>query len=184
MARMLDDELLEELERRWRVGSPWIFGRIAPGSADHEIIAAVEPRGLTLPDEVMRWFRWQNGLEPYAVIAARTFCSIAEAVERSRGWDDIDERVPRTWLNVMDNRPDVFFDCGGDPAAPSPVWFYDIDRGFPRRPKFDSIGDMVLQWVELIDAGHLVWREDHDEWDLRDDASGELRELTSNAPLD
>lgn len=185
MVHMLDRDLLDRLERRWREGSPEIFERLAPGLSDAEIRDAVGPVGFSLPEEAVRWFRWQNGSEPYPVIVARTFRSLEMSITAIEDWRSIDDDVPETWLNVMDNRPDIFFDCGGEPSAPVPVWFYDFDRGFPRRPKFQSIGEMVMQWIELIDAGHLVWRADRGGWwDLPDDAPDELLELTSNAPRD
>jgi hypothetical protein len=182
MSRMLDDELLEELERRWRERSPEIFERFAPGLSDEEIIATAAPLGLTLPEEVLRWFRWQNGTN-FPVMLASAFESIDGTVERTEIHRKLD--VPHEWLNVMDNQPYVFFDCGGDPPAPAAVWHYDVDRGLPTRPKFQSIGDMVALWIELIDSDQLLWDADgNDWWDVRDDASDELRELTTGAPLD
>jgi hypothetical protein len=184
MTTMLDADLLEQLEHRWLAGSPEVFERIAPGLSDAEIAEVARPLGFDLPDEVLRWFRWQNGSEPHPVIVARTFRSLVNAVSVTAEWQLIDEEVPQTWLNVVDNQPDLFFDCSGGAAAPARVWFYDVDRGFPKRPKFESIGEMVLQWVELIDAGHLVWRADRGGWwGHPDDATDALLELTGGAPL-
>jgi hypothetical protein len=183
MARMLDARLLEELERRWRKRSPEIFGRFAPGLSDEEVIAAAAPLGLTLPEEVLLWFRWQNGTDHASVVLASAFESVAGAVERT----EIHRRfeVPHDWLAVMDNQPYVFFDCGGGPTAPAAVWYYDLDRGLPSRPKFESIGEMVSLWIELIDSGDLIWfTERSGWWDVPEDAPDELRELTTGAPLD
>src|ERR1700754_451197 len=178
---MLDDALLEELESRWRVRSPEIFDRFVPGLTDTEITAAVAPLELRLPEEVLRWFRWQNGTDNETVMLAYAFKSVAESVERTEIHREFN--LPREWLAVMDNQPYVFFDCGGDPAAPAAVWHYDVDRGLPTRPKFQSIGDMVSLWIELIDSGELIWSEEPEGWwDVPNDAPGGLRELTTGAP--
>lgn len=183
MARMLDAALLDELERRWRDRSPEIFEQLSPGLSDEEIVAAAAPLGLSLPEEVLRWFRWQNGSEHAPVMLAYAFESIEGAVSRTTMHRRFD--VPHEWMAVTDNKPYVFFDCGGDPAGPAAVWHYDLDRGLPTRPKYASIGDMVTLWIELIDSGELVWGEDGNEWwDVAKDAPDELRELTSGAPAD
>ena len=62
----LSIELLEELERQWRVqGAPLVAG-LAPGLTDTEIDALTEPIGLRLPAEPRLWWRWHDGAAPNA----------------------------------------------------------------------------------------------------------------------
>jgi hypothetical protein len=47
----------------------------------------------------------------------------------------------------------------------SPVWHLDYSFDFdrPTPPVFDSIGDMVTFWIELIDDGQISWDAEGDE---------------------
>jgi hypothetical protein len=158
MARMLDDELLGGLDRRWREQSPALLERIAPGLSDEEIDRLAEPLGVALPEEVRRWFRWQDGSAGRQVIFARAFYSLRTGVKLSLEFVADDERIGG-WLQALDEKPYVFFDCRGDLDQPAPVWHFEYSFDFdrPTRPVFDSIGDMVAFWIELIDGGHVSW---------------------------
>jgi hypothetical protein len=164
---MLDEGLLAELERRWRDQSPALVERLAPGLSDEEIDRLVEPLDYSLPEEVRRWFRWHDGSSNRPVIFTRAFTPLRDSISLSAGFADMDETRPDDWLNVMDEKPYVIFDCRGETIAP--VWHleYSFDLDSPTRPVFESIGDMVAFWIELIDDDQIFWSSDG-EWGIRE----------------
>jgi hypothetical protein len=159
MPVLLDHQLLDVLERRWREQSPAVIRFLQPGLQDSEINRLSEPLGFPLPEEVRTWYRWHNGSSNRAIVLQRGFRTLTEDIARTLEFEEDDEAWPKGWMKVMDEKPFVIFDCRGRAAAPVPVWHfeYSFDHDHPTRPVFDSIGDMVSFWIELIDDGQITW---------------------------
>jgi hypothetical protein len=157
MPAMLDDGLLTDLEQRWRDQSPAMIPLLQPGLQDDEIERLSEPLGFPLPEEVRAWYRWHNGSSNQPIILWRAFGTLAGDVTTTLAYERDEERWQKGWIQVMDDLPLMIFDCRGGVAAPAPVWHLDYAFDFPSRPVFDSIGDMVSFWIELIDDGQISW---------------------------
>ena len=85
MPKILDNELLNNLEQRWRAAqSPVMVRLLQPGLKDDEIDRLSEPLGFPLPEEVRTWYRWHNGSSNRAIVLQRGFRTLTEDVaERS-----------------------------------------------------------------------------------------------------
>jgi hypothetical protein len=59
--RVLDHELLADLEAAWRSQGAEIAGLLAPGLGDEAMAALLQPLGLTLPEEARIWWGWHDG---------------------------------------------------------------------------------------------------------------------------
>lgn len=157
MPRMLDAELLEQLESRWRAAGATTLQRMAPGISDDEIDRIAAPLGFRLPEEARRLYRWHDGSGVYPIIWLRGMSCLEQAVSDSVDFEGFDDNWNSGWLHLMDEKPYVLLDCSGEEHAPVPVWHYSYDDEFPTRPVFASIGEMVEFWVALIDDGHMYW---------------------------
>jgi hypothetical protein len=183
MPTMLDDELLEALERRWREQSPALLQRMEPGIDDDEIDRLSAPLGYAIPDELRRWYRWHNGSANRAVILSRAFRPLDDSVARTLEFEQDEEQWPKGWTLVMDEKPLLIFDCRGGVSVPVPVWHFDYAFDFPTRPVFASIGDMVSFWIELIDDGQISWDADGEEH-VRQPVPEPILERMSGVPTD
>jgi hypothetical protein len=134
MPRTLDTELLDEFERRLRDRSAVFFDRLRPGLGDEEIDRLSAPLGFDLPEEVRRWYRWQNGSSSFPIILSRAFKPLATDVQSTHEFVQDDNNWHTGWLKVMDEKPYIVFDCGGAADAPVPVWHYDYNFAVPTRP--------------------------------------------------
>jgi hypothetical protein len=185
MPKILDNELIAELERRWRAQSPALLERLKPGLDDAEIDEFSRPLGYRLPEEVRRWYRWNNGSAGQMIIFWRAFNSLSDDVARTLEFEEDDENWPKGWLKVMDDKPYVIFDCRGPVDAPAPVWHFDysFDLDRPTRPVFDSIGDMVLFWIDLIERRLMSW-DAEGELHLQEPIPPEALQKISGVPTD
>jgi hypothetical protein len=181
---MLTTHLLDELERRWESqGAPFVDA-MPPGIDDQEIDRFAAPLDFTIPEEVRRWYRWHNGSSGVEIVVSRVFTSLAEDVQQTIDFQEDDERWQQGWLNVMNEKPYIIFDCSGAVDAPVPVWHYDYAFNYPNRPVFGSIGDMVRFWIDLIDAGHMFWNPDIGTWDAREPLPTAIAEMLGGVPDD
>lgn len=83
----------------------------------------------------------------------------------------------------MTEKPYVVFDCSGSETGPVAVWHYDYEFPRPTRPVFDSIGDMVAFWIQLIDDNLIVWDVERG-WQLREPIPTDLRQKIAGVPSD
>ena len=183
MPRMLDDDLLSGLERRWREQSPALLQRLCPGIDDGEIDRLAKPLGYAIPEEVRRWHRWHDGSTGRPIIFSRCLGTLESNVALTLEFERIDETWPRGWLKVMDEKPYLIFDCRGELNAPVPVWHLDYSFDFPTRPVFGSIGDMVSFWIELIDDGQISW-DAQGEWPMRQPVPDAVLQWIMGVPTD
>lgn len=183
MPRMLDDRLLNDLERRWRDQSPALLQRLRSGIDDAEIDRVAAPLSFPIPEEVRRWYRWHNGSTGSPIIFSRCLVTLASSVAVTLDMEKVDETSPRGWMLAMDEKPDLIFDCRGEFDAPVPVWHLDYSFDFPTHSVFDSIGDMVSFWIELIDNGQIFWDADG-EWHIREPVSDAIHQRIRGVPTD
>jgi hypothetical protein len=182
---MLPDGLLNDLEQRWRDRSPTLLQRLCPGIDDAEIDRVAEPLGYVIPEEVRRWYRWHNGSVGYPILFGRSFGTLSDDVAGTLDFEEDEEKWKKGWLQVMDEKPHLIFDCRGGIEAPAPVWHFDYSFDFdrPTRPVFDSIGDMVSFWIELIDNDQIVWGAEG-EGRLRESVPDAIRQRIWGVPTD
>jgi hypothetical protein len=180
---MLDTHLLKELEDRWRQQSPTLLERMQPGIDDDEIDRLSAPLGYTLPEEVRRWYRWHNGSSGHDIAIRRAMTELADDVKQTLEFQDEDEHWNNGWLKVMTQKPYVVFDCSGSETGPVAVWHYDYEFPRPSRPVFESIGDMVAFWIQLIDDNRMFWDVEHG-WQLHEPVPADVRQKIAGVPSD
>jgi hypothetical protein len=183
MARFLDEELLNTLEEHWRRVGAGFVERLPAGLPDEEMDPLTERLGFRLPEEARRWYRWHDGSDGYDVTSYRMLHSLAEDVEQTTWLTGMDPYWRDGWLHVMSEKPCITFDCRVADDEPVPVWHYYQGFEFPPRPMFDSIGDMVLFWIELIDDGHLRWERGRG-WRMREPVREDVLFRLGGVPAD
>jgi hypothetical protein len=154
---LIDDDLLRDLERRWVDLGTSTLERMSPGLTDAQIDEIAAPLGFPLPEEVRTLYRWRDGSGLSTFIWGRGMYSLEQAVADTEDFRRQDDDWSATWLCILDERPYVAIECGGGLTGPTFVWHYGADWGMPTRPVFDSLGDMVSFWIELIDAGQVLY---------------------------
>jgi hypothetical protein len=181
MPRMLDDEILGQLERRWQELGTTMLDRMEPGLDDGEIDRIAAPLGFRLPEEVRRVFRWHRGssLAPFAV--HRTLLPLETSVQSTLDFRQDDDDWQPDWLSFMDEKPYIALACG-DFDDPVPVWHYDYVHLPPTRPVFASIGELFLFWIELIDNDYMYWNTPF--WPMRRQTPQDVVKKVVGVPSD
>ena len=93
--RLLDDELLGELEARWCRKGAFVAHALRPELTDNQIDALTREAGLSLPAEARRWWSWHDGAEPQPpggpaeLGPDRAFLPLADAVRECRRLRDL-----------------------------------------------------------------------------------------------
>jgi hypothetical protein len=154
---MLDDEILAQLERRWRELGTTMADRMEPGLDDAQIDRVAAPFGMQIPEEVRRVFRWHRGSSLAPLAAHRTLLPLEISVQSTLELREDDSHWHPEWLKFMDENPYIALACNGDYNDPVEVWHYDYAQLPPTRPAFASIGELFLIWLELIDDGYMFW---------------------------
>lgn len=181
MARMLDDALLEHFDAMLR-GQGVIPPDNRPGGLmDAEIDEIAAPFGFRLPEEARVWYRWHDGSR-WDVFYTRAQLSLADAVETSCESRAEDEDWRASWLQATNEKPYILFECDGAADKPVPVWHYDYWGEPPTRPQFESIGEMLLYWMSLVDRGHAFWQDG--SWRLREPIPDDVRSMLGGVPSD
>jgi hypothetical protein len=179
---ILNAELLASLEQRWRAAGALYLDEMAPGLTDEEINAIAAPLGFGLPEEARQWYRWHNGSSQHYVTPSRVMTPLAEDVERTLMLQEQAPSWQAGWLRAMDESPWVAFDCRPTSNDTVPVWHYDpVDH--PTRAVFQSIGDMVTLWIEILDNGIWTWSVEKG-WQSRDPLPAEITESLTGVPQD
>jgi hypothetical protein len=186
---LLTIELLGDFERRLHEHGVPIKDILAPGLSDAEMAARVHPLPLELSREARVWWGWHNGTLPvedyrYGLIApGRYLVPLERAVadyrenrllaeERARAGGSPEVWWDPKWIPLLspDNGTTIACDCSVGPRDPSPlhvVWWKLPDYDRPQRAS-DSLGQMIVWWIEAIDSGMwhydrdaAIWRRDH-----------------------
>jgi hypothetical protein len=189
MSSIVDQQLIDAFDQRLRAqGVPWLAER-PPGLTDEEIDRIAAPLGYALPEEVRRWYRWHNGSAGWDLVLSRVQTTLEEDVGDTVYFRDMDDNWRPGWLKVMNEKPYILFDCSSDPEAPVAVWHYDYEQGYPTRPVFDSIGEMLRFWMALIDEGQMFWDPDVTgtgvaDWRVREPLPHEIARTLGGVPTD
>jgi hypothetical protein len=169
MPALLTDDILRELERRWADLGTSMSERMGPGLSDGENDRIAAPLGFRVPEEARMVFRWHDGsgLKPF--VLGRTLVSLEGYFWTTLDFRAFAEALRPERLHFLDEKPYVALDCGGAFDGSVPAWHYDEGPDAPTRPVFDSIGDMFLFWIGLIDSGSMRW--DDPLWSTREPLS-------------
>jgi len=181
MAKILDADLLARFEARCRQAGALYLDELEPGASEDDFAAAEQRLGFALPEEARTWYRWHNGSAGHYVTHWRTLVALSENVEETRVLQEFDQQWPANWLRTMDEQPFLALDCGGSPSSPVPVWHYMHGFSFPTRPVFESIGNMVSYWIELIDGEVMQWSVERG-WFVNEPTSPDVREMLGGIP--
>lgn len=165
MPELLNDILLQGLERRWATAGANTSEGMEPGLDDAAMDEIAQPLGWGVPDEVRRLFRWHNGSSLRTFVARRSLLPFEVSVRQTLELRADDDDWKPFWLKVFDEQPYVALDCSRPRDAPVAVWHYDYASDVPTKPVFASIGDMFTFWIELIDDGVMYWERPY--WKLR-----------------
>jgi len=182
MPTFLNDDILRELERRWADLAPQMQERMEPGLDEADIDRITAPLGFRVPEEVRRVFRWHNGSSLKPFVLGRTLVSLEDSVGSTLGFREFDEILRPEWLHFLDEKPYIALDCGGTSDDPVPVWHYDEGPDEPTRPVFESVGDMFLFWIKLIDNGTMCWDDPY--WSTRDPLPSSTAQKLRGVPTD
>lgn len=175
---ILSDELLDQLEDRWRRQGAPVAGHLQPGRPVEEIVATLSTVGLSATEEALTWWSWHDGARQREVVPAMRFLSVAQAVAetlRTRqtiaaAWADVPDVLPEdvwdpAWLMwLMGARSHAAIACDGSPV--SPVYhFRNEEPSIGTHPVgARSIGEVVGWWIEAIDGGALYYASDSPTW--------------------
>jgi hypothetical protein len=173
-------ELLDALaERLESLGAP-IAQHWRPGLTDAEIDGLMEPTGLSLPEELRRWFAWHDGVDgppwpageptigrvwrPWTLAGALEHRTIINASQRV-----LEGQVPAAllremwsayWLPIFDTGHPSFTLASGlkEPGEVgyAPVHLADWEDGAARRAILPSLGALIEFWIGVADRG--LWR--------------------------
>src|SRR5215218_9803464 len=91
MARMLDDEILVQLDRRWQELGTTMPDRMEPGLDDAEIDRITALLGFRVPEEVRRVFRWHRGSSLAPFTAYRTLIPLETSVQSTLDFREDDD---------------------------------------------------------------------------------------------
>jgi cell wall assembly regulator SMI1 len=178
--RLLDDQLLEELARRWREQGAFVATALRAGLSDEQMDEATAPLGLRLPREARLWWGWHDGASPQIPgIAAelgpgRAFLSLAEAARECQrlrevmryAWgDELGSYWRESWLPIDAYKRPILFDCGVGFDDPVPVRSFFMEDPGAGAEGVRSIGELVLVWIQAIDCGAWTYDGGEDHWD-------------------
>ena len=136
--------------------------------------AATEAIGLRLPLEARRWWGWHDGAAPSATDGpaaqlgpGKSFlplgdvvkeCETARQVQRQAWGGDLGPHWREGWLPLYPSSRPIVFDCSGGYEDPVPVRSFFYEDPTAGQEGVASIGDLILVWIDALDAG--AWRYD------------------------
>lgn len=171
---MLDQDLLDQLERRWRDNDAAILRWLQPGLTDERIDELTAPLGIRLPEEARRWWRWHDGVPmdappgSHSIGGGPTYIPLSYAVENTMWLAEGDPSWPTGWLVMTADSDPLIMDCGAGFDEPVRVHCANIQD--PGRPPVDhdatSIGELVSLWIEAIDCGVYTYNKEVGDWEL------------------
>jgi hypothetical protein len=156
---------LQDLEAVWTAQSAPIVGHLAEGSTPEGIRARAGAFGLTLPDDVVQWFAWHDGLaadrdRDMEMLPAMRPLGLDEALALGREIRAVLVPVPGLpavltgdWLPLLSDDAGEFLfvsvEAGADPA----VWAFELsDPAAPRR-RFEDLTGLARALAALFEAG-------------------------------
>jgi hypothetical protein len=182
MPKMIDEELLSRLERRWHELGSTMLSRMEPGLDDAQIDQIAAPLDFRIPEEVRRLYRWHAGSSLSDIVYSRVLLPLQVSVDDTLDFLATDDDWKPGWLKFMNEKPYIALDCSGNYEGPVAVWHYDYMSEPPTRPVFESIGDMFAFWLRLLDEGVMYW--DAPAWKLRQPLPDDTAELLWGIPTE
>jgi cell wall assembly regulator SMI1 len=173
----LDDRLLGEFREKLsavRGLSDWT----TPGLSDAEIDAALQPLGLTLPEEARVLWRWHDGvprelelrnplgatrnlLLPTAhAVREANECLEVRAVNLRELGTDSDPRYDPQWLPFFGADRGWMVDCSVGRDAPTPLRALSWEDPEAPPVRAQSLGEAVVVWMTALDSGGWEWDRD------------------------
>jgi hypothetical protein len=176
-APLLDIQLLDALEARWRAHGLPLLDRLRPGLTDDEMDTLTAPLGLRLPLEARRWWGWHDGVSSADVYNARErevgvgmqFLPLGEAVELYRSLrtviledhlagafePDPEGWWARAWFPVTERSGPIVCDCSVPEGEVTPIRILDWGALIKqvKIPRARSLGEVVGWWIEAFDVG-------------------------------
>ena len=170
-------ELLLRLEAQWREHDAPIARVLADGVSPDEAQSAVEPLGITLPDEVLVWLGWHNGMRPDVAITLPAMfiganflelLSLEQAIVHYRSASEIATMVtdparpeevywdPKWFPLLSDNDGWMAADTSVPQAAPTPLRLVLWEFGDWIEPVTGSLTELVGMWVTALEE-RLWW---------------------------
>lgn len=190
--RLLTHDLLEGLRQRWeRLGVP-VARYVRPGLDEAALDSAEHRFGRAFPLELRRWWGWADGApapkvpgpEPGVDYLAEInpgpeLLSSGQALEEAARMQHYAARgaappdIPASlfwdpsWIPVTANRSGGVLACStaGEPDAPCAMRY--VEFGFTELPPaitVPSLGQLVLWWTEIYDAGGYVYDVGQQRW--------------------
>lgn len=187
--------VLEDLRARWRARELAILTYLQPGLQTAEIREFENRVGYPFNVELQRWWGWQNGaVVPTRMIDGKArsisihpgpeLLSAERALEQAKRmrtfaestYADSDPQLdaawnPR-WVPIALNSSGGLLTCeaGGDPNAACSVRYVQPGvTALPPTITAESLGQLVLWWIELYDRGLYYYDASIDLW-LCDDS--------------
>jgi hypothetical protein len=179
--RVLDAELLAELESVLAQQPGRLLSRTPSGLEADEIVAAFDREGATLSREAALWWGWRDG-SSLQILPGLEHIPLASAFQGRRILRelaaDVAAKPPETdpdawwnpgWIPIFGTGglPKIALDCSGARDAPSPVRQIDWDgfgashyaRAFAR-----SLGEYVASAVRCLSGGRYTYDAERDVW--------------------
>jgi hypothetical protein len=182
--RLLDNDLLAALERRWQDQGAFVGRALRPGLSDAEIDRATEPIQLRLPREARRWWGWHDGADPQPPGPAgeygpgRAFLPLHQAVRHCVQWREVmghedgegpDPNWKYAWLPIDSEKIVTVIDCSvkWDEPVPARRFFAEMPQAGAAGVR--SLGELVETWIRLIDSGAWAYNRSEDHWEYHSD---------------
>jgi cell wall assembly regulator SMI1 len=186
-AQQLTQDLLAELEQRWRAQGAAIADHLLEGLPISEMDRLAEAAGLSLPDEARTWWGWHDGADDMDSPAGqlgplRFFMPLDQAIDERRDHLELAVeaagRMPAgdpgaepdywfrsSWLPIIPGAKPVVVECDVPPGVASPV-YVAVPGEEPHQPRALSLGAAVALWVAALDQGAWRWDRVRRAWDL------------------
>jgi cell wall assembly regulator SMI1 len=185
MPPLLTEQMLEALEARWREHGAAITQDLRPGLTAAGMQAATEPLGLTLPTEARVWWGWHDGTAsttgtsalgldllylPLATALALYGKQLSIAERVAAGPDPLkpEDVWPPTWLplSTKGNGAMMVCDCAVAEGVATPIrHFHHEFHDQSRTPVADSLGTVVLWWIDALDQGAWTYDRELPRWE-------------------
>lgn len=156
---------LHELEAVWTAQSAPIVEHLAEGSTPEDIRARAGAFGLTLPDDVVQWFAWHDGLaadrdRDMEMLPGMRPLGLDEALALGREIRAVLVPVPGLpavltgdWLPLLSDDAGEFLfvsvEAGADPA----VWAFELSDPAAPRGRFEDLTGLARVLAALFEAG-------------------------------
>ena len=181
--RVLDEELLSELERVLARQRGNLLARMAPGRRAAEITAAFKTIGLEPSSEALLWWSWRDGstfdiVPGLGHVSLATALQVYEMLRRVAAETAADAKPPLSdpdvwwspaWIPIFDTGglSKIALDCSAELGAPSPLRQVDWDSvgvSHFAHAFAPSLGEYIGGAVKALAAGRYRYDPDQQTW--------------------